>query len=108
MVLDVVVGYGYRTWLASLWLLAFVVAGWLVFDIAHPEQLVAPKPPSEPPFFHAGLYALDLLLPIGDLNYQGAWIARGWARAAWLVWIFLGWVLTTVVLAALGGVLKRD
>jgi adhesin HecA-like repeat protein len=108
LLLDVLVGYGYRTWLAGVWLLGFVLAGWWIFDRAHPAYLVAPKPPGERPLFHAGLYALDLLLPIGDLNYQGAWIARGWARGFWLAWILAGWVLTTAVLAALAGILKRD
>jgi hypothetical protein len=60
-------------------------SGWIIFDIAHPAYLTAPKPPGERPLFHAGLYALDLLLPIGDLNYQGAWIARGWARGSCII-----------------------
>jgi len=108
LLLDVLVNYGYRPWLAGLWLLGFVGAGWWVFDLAHPAHLIAIKPPSERPAFHAGLYALDLLLPIGDLNYQGAWIAQGWARWCWLAWILVGWVLTVAVLAALSGILKRD
>jgi hypothetical protein len=105
---DVLVGYGYRTWLAGVWLLVLVLVGWVLFDLAHPAYLVAPLPPWQRPSFHAGLYALDLLLPIGDLNYQGAWIARGWARGLWLGWILAGWVLTTAVLAALASGLKRD
>jgi hypothetical protein len=108
LLLDALVGYGYRTWLAGVWLLGFVLAGWWIFDRAHPTHLTTLKPPGERPLFHGGLYALDLLLPIGDLNYQGAWIARGWARGFWLAWILAGWVLTTAVLAALAGILKRD
>jgi hypothetical protein len=82
---------------AGVWLLGFVFVGWWVFDRAYPTYLVPLKPPGERPQFHAGLYALDLLLPIGDLNYHGAWIARGWARGVWLAWILAGWVLTTAV-----------
>jgi hypothetical protein len=109
LLLDVLVGYGYRTWLAGLWLLGFVLAGWWIFDRAHlAHLLIAPKPPGERPLFNGGLYALDLLLPVGDLNYQDAWIARGWARGFWLTWILVGWVLTTAVLAAITGILKRD
>jgi hypothetical protein len=66
LLLDALVGYGYRTWLAALWLLGFMLAGWVVFDLAHPAYLIAPRPPGERPLFHAGLYTLDLLLPIGD------------------------------------------
>ena len=35
LLLDGLVGYGYRTWLAGLWLLAFWLVGWLAFDRAH-------------------------------------------------------------------------
>lgn len=107
LLLDALVGFGYRTWLAGVWLLGFVLAGWWLFDRAHPADLVASKPPGERPLFNGGLYALDLLLPTGDLDYQGAWIARGWARGFWLGWILAGWVPTAVV-AALAGILKRD
>jgi hypothetical protein len=108
LLLDVLVNYGYRPWLAGLWLLGLVGAGWWVFDLAHPAHLIASKPANQRPAFHAGLYALDLLLPIGDLNYQGAWIPEGWVRWCWLAWILAGWVLTVAVLAALSGMLKRD
>lgn len=108
LLLDVLVNYGYRPWLAGLWLLGLVRAGWWVFDLAYPAHLIASKPADQRPAFHAGLYALDLLLPIGDLNYQGAWIAQGWARWCWLAWILAGWVLTVAVLAAFSGILKRD
>jgi hypothetical protein len=66
------VGYGYQTWKAGLWVLVLVGLGWLIFDRAHPMHLEAAKPPGQRPWFHAGLYALDLLLPFVDLGYQSA------------------------------------
>jgi hypothetical protein len=108
LVLDILVNYGYRPWLAGLWLLGLVRAGGWIFDLAYPTRLLATRPPGQQPPFHASLYALDLLLPIGDLNYQGAWIPYGWARWCWLAWILAGWVLTIAVVAALSGILKRD
>jgi hypothetical protein len=42
LLLDALVGYGYRTWLAGVWLLGFMLAGWVVFDLAHPTYLIAP------------------------------------------------------------------
>jgi hypothetical protein len=108
LLLDVLVNYGYRPWLAGLWLLGLVRAGGWVFDLAHPTRLIATRPAGQRPAFHASLYALDLLLPIGDLNYQGVWIPQGWARWCWLAWILAGWVLTIAVVAALSGILKRD
>jgi hypothetical protein len=105
------VGYGYQTWKAGVWLLVLVGLGWYIFDRAHnpyPAHLLAAKPPGERPWFHAGLYALDLLLPFADLGYQSAWIARGWARWFFLGWNLTGWILITAVLAALSGLIKRD
>ena len=106
--LDALVAYGYRTGQAGLWLLAFVLVGWKTFDLAYPCYLIPSKPAAERPSFHALLYTLDLLLPIGDLNYQNSWIPQDWARWCWLAWILAGWVLTIAVLAALSGILKRD
>jgi hypothetical protein len=102
------VGYGYQTWKAGAWLLLLAGLGWWIFDLAHPAHLLVAKPSGQRPWFHAGLYALDLLLPFADLGYQGAWIASGWARGAYLVWNLAGWILITAVLAALSGLIKRD
>jgi hypothetical protein len=80
LLLYATVGYGYRMWLAIAWLLLLVGLGWWQFDRAHspyPAHLLAAKPPGQRPWFHAALYALDLLLPFADLGYQGTWIATG-------------------------------
>jgi hypothetical protein len=102
------VGYGYQTWKAGVWLLVLVGLGWWIFDRAHPAQLIAATPLGQRPWFHAGLYTLDLLLPFVDLGYQDAWIAAGWARGFHLAWNVAGWVLITAVVAALSGLIKRD
>jgi hypothetical protein len=102
------VGYGYQIWRAGVWLVVLIGLGWFIFDLAHPAQLVAAKPPGQRPWFHAGPYALDLLLPFADLGYQGAWIASGWTRWFYLGWNLAGWVLITTVVAALSSLIKRD
>jgi hypothetical protein len=43
------VGYGYRTWLAGLWLIGLLALGTLVFDRAYPTHLTAASQPT-PPF----------------------------------------------------------
>ena len=99
------VGYGYRTWLAALWLLALLALGTVVFDHAHPSHMTAASTPA--PAYHSVAYSLDVLLPIIDLGQQKAWLPTGSA----LYWSWLlsgaGWVLTTAVAAGLSGVLKR-
>jgi hypothetical protein len=104
------VGYGYRTWLAGLWLLVLLWIGTRALDQAQQADLLDPAKdnPSLQPTFHPLTYALDLLLPIVNLGQEVAWIPRGWAeRWTWGL-VVAGWLLTTVVVAGLTGVLKRD
>jgi hypothetical protein len=100
------VGYGYRPWLAGVWLAALLAVGTAVFNGTYPEQMTPTS--SSPPRFYAAAYTLDLLLPIVDLGQQQAWLPEG-AALAWS-WALTGagWVLTTAVAAGLTGVLKRD
>src|ERR687887_417368 len=108
--LYLIVGYGYRTWLAGIWLLVLIVVGERAFAHASADRLLvaAKDNPAQQPAFHAAVYALDLLLPIVSLGQDSAWIPFGWAR--WWVWGFVlaGWILTTAVVAGLSGLLKRD
>jgi hypothetical protein len=103
------IGYGYRTWLAGLWLAAFLLAGTILFAVAHSHQLLtAAKPAQELQHFNPLVYALDVLLPIVNLGQEGGWVAHRWAAVAYWALILVGWVLTTAVVAGLTGVLKRD
>jgi hypothetical protein len=109
LLLDGLVGYGYRTWMAAVWLLGFWLVGWAVFDRAHSHRdMVLAKPTEAHPGFHGAIYSLDTLLPVVDLRQQDVWIPRG--AAQWWAWasIVVGWILTTAVIAALTGLLKRD
>jgi hypothetical protein len=100
------VGYGYRTWLAALWLLALLALGTAVFTHAYPADMTAAATPA--PDFHPIAYTLDVLVPIIDLGQQKAWLPTG--SALYCSWLLsgAGWVLTTAVAAGLSGVLKRN
>ena len=99
-----------RTWLAGAWIALFLVLGTQIFNDAYSaNQLVAAKDnPWQQPAFHPVIYTLDLLLPIVSLGQDSAWIPHG-PSERW-VWLFLliGWVLTTAVVAGLTSMLKRD
>ncbi|WP_433476212.1 hypothetical protein ACQPZP_03690 [Spirillospora sp. CA-142024] len=99
------VGYGYRTWLAAVWLAVLLVLGTGIFSGAHPHDLT--RADANAPGFSAVGYTLDVLLPIVDLGQQKAWRAHG--AAMYWSWAFIaaGWVLTTAVVAGVTGVLKR-
>jgi hypothetical protein len=106
--LDWLVGYGYRTWQAALWLVGVLIASSVAISAAYPQQFTAATPSRPVPDFQPVMYALDALLPVVDLYQQAAWIPQGWVR--WVVWsaVLAGWILTTAVVAALTGLLKRD
>jgi hypothetical protein len=103
------IGYGYRTWQAGLWLLGFLLVGWVIFAEAYPAHMTAAKGSGQAlPHFQPFIYALDTLLPVVDLHQQDNWIPQGLAQ--WWAWVSIlaGWVLTTAVVAALTGLIKKD
>ncbi|MCO5967418.1 translocation/assembly module TamB domain-containing protein [Actinoallomurus soli] len=100
------VGYGYRTWLAAIWLAGLLAFGTGVFTDAYPHDLT--RVDAHASGFNAFGYTLDTLLPIVDLGQQKGWQAHG--AAMYWSWGFTaaGWILTTAVVAGLTGILKRD
>ncbi|WP_237525532.1 hypothetical protein [Streptomyces sp. SID4985] len=102
--LDATVGYGYRPWLAGVWLAALSLLGTLAFSLCSP---VRTKPGEGDPF-HAFVYTVDLLFPIGDLGQRGAWHWSGAAQWLSYLLIAIGWLLTTAVVAGVSRVLNRN
>ncbi|WP_330165567.1 hypothetical protein U0M97_40025 [Streptomyces venezuelae] len=103
--LDVTVGYGYRPWLAGVWLLALTLLGTLVFRAHSPS----PMKPGEGAPFQPFVYTLDLLVPIGGLGHRTAWY---WTDGVsqWLAYVLIaaGWMLTTAVVAGMTRTLNRN
>jgi hypothetical protein len=103
--LDVTVGYGYRPWLAGLWLAALTLAGSQVFRVGERE----PVRPGENPDFHPVVYTLDLLIPIGGFGQRDAWQwAAGGQQTLAYALIATGWILTTAVLAGVTRTLSKN
>lgn len=103
--LDVTVGYGYRPWLAGVWLLALTLLGTLAFHAHSPTQVKQ----GEGAPFQPLVYTLDLLIPIGGLGQRTAWY---WSDGSlqWLAYLLiaLGWVLTTAVIAGVTRTLQKN
>ncbi|MEU3949947.1 oxidoreductase [Streptomyces sp. NPDC029526] len=103
--LDLTVGYGYRPWLAGVWLLALTLLGTLSFSTHTPT----PVQPGEGVPFQPFVYTLDLLMPIGGLGQRTAWY---WEEGAlqWLAYLLIafGWVLTTAVVAGVTRALQKN
>jgi hypothetical protein len=104
--LHATVGYGYKPYYALIWLGVLLAIGAVVFHFAYPEHMVATT--GTPPSFHDWVYALDTLLPVVDLGQQSNWNPEGAAQYVSYLLIAGGWVLSTALVAALTGLIKRD
>lgn len=68
------------------------------------------------PEFSPLIYAVDSFLPIVDLHQESYWLPRenGWAGSWGWVKIYLwfhiafGWILTTLAVVGLTGIVKKD
>ncbi|MGW1144981.1 oxidoreductase [Streptomyces sp. NPDC002454] len=100
---DWTVAYGYRPGRAAWWMAVLWGACGLAFSRAAP----APLKPGENPEWNAGLFALDLLVPVMDLGQDGHWrLSGGWQWFATGV-IVAGWILATAVAAGATRLLRR-
>ncbi|MER5522205.1 oxidoreductase [Streptomyces sp. NPDC002763] len=103
--LDVTVGYGYRPWLAGVWLLALAMLGTLAFGTHSPR----PVQRGDGTPFQPLVYTLDLLIPIGGLGQRTAWY---WPNGGlqWLAYLLiaLGWVLTTALITGVTRTLQKN
>ncbi|MFN8074114.1 MAG: hypothetical protein U0Q15_01695 [Kineosporiaceae bacterium] len=102
--LDALVGYGYRSELAAIWLAVLVVVGSLVFSAHHPRVI----DPEHTPHFSPVVYAIDLLIPIGAFGLRTAYDPVGWT--AWVAdaLIAAGWILATALVAGVSRRVGRD
>lgn len=100
--LDLMVGYGYRSWQAGVWAVLLLATGATVFNAVPPTQV----DPSEVRHFHPLVYTLDLLAPVSVFEARAAWEPVGWTQ--WVAWTLIvsGWVLATALIAGVTRVLR--
>ncbi|MGW5051217.1 hypothetical protein [Actinokineospora sp. NPDC004072] len=100
----VTVGFGYRPWLAMLWLLLFWLVGTFWFSFNVMERLDS----DQNPVWNPPLLATDLLLPIIDLGQDNKWRMVGASQWVSGGLIAAGWILATTAAAGATRVLKRN
>lgn len=103
-ILDWSVGYGYRPWLAALWLVVLITAGTMVFSWKPPLAIDPKTAPTFDPF----VYTINLLLPIGQFVQSNQWNPTGTERWFAYVLVGAGWLLATAVIAGITRVLSRS
>lgn len=87
----------------------------------HSIWTTCPDLPKEYSTFNAGLYSLDVILPLVDLQQERAWAPMvfeddaktsiWWGRVTrWVMWfeILFGWVASLLLVAVLSNLPKRD
>lgn len=130
---DVLVGYGYRPWLAAAWMAVFIAGGALLVARAdHLGHMVPAKErvymdklyaesrvlPAEYPHLQPVVYSLDVFLPFVDLQQEDYWMPtdqRGQSRVfgrGMMLWrwlhIALGWALSALFVAGITGLIKKE
>jgi hypothetical protein len=105
--LEVLVGYGRRPYLALIWSLFFVALGMRVFAR---EVMVCDKTyEGQELKYNAFWYSLDVFLPLTHLRAADVWVPR--PRSTWR-WTYLrihhllGWILIPLGLAAVSGLVN--
>ena len=116
--LDYTIGYGYQIWKTLLWAGTIVIVGGLLYTSAVKFHLniFSANSPTGPSIseFKPWLYALDIFLPAVDLYQKKNFRIvpqLAWENIfLWYYWfeILAGWILTTVVIAAVAGLAKRE
>ena len=110
--LELTVCYGYRLWLAGVWLIVLAVVGSVLFGevfaaAASGSGDLTPATDANPvPSFQPVLYSVDVLLPVASLGEVTGWNAHG--AAQWITAIegVCGWLLATALVAGL--VIRRE
>jgi hypothetical protein len=110
------IGHGYQVWRALLISLVVILIGMVIFALADQCKVMVPVKEKSTNYatFNALVYSADVFLPIIDFHQESYWLpigagpyALGFRIYLWLH-IFLGWLLTTVGVAGLTGLVKKD
>ncbi|HWT90323.1 MAG TPA: hypothetical protein VN179_04340, partial [Solirubrobacterales bacterium] len=107
-ILDISVGYGYKSHRALGGLLALVIVGCTFFSFAYPADFRNLEPRRGHSDFSALFFSIDAVLPIVNLGQEKYWSPTGFAATVYRVLVLGGWLLTTILVAALTGLLKRS
>lgn len=124
--LGLTIDFGYSPQKVFVWILPILIIGTLLFMIANNNGMMSPvleeisshsagRPSYIPyPIFNPFLYALDVFLPIVDLHQESYWIPNTTLPNGQLLMYFMmgyiltGWLLTTLGIAAVTGLIKND
>lgn len=125
----IVVGHGYKPYLAIYWLLGLIMLGSSVYTLnldnmtpsvsynlnaTNPVQGSAALQASDYPDLNTLLYSTDVALPIVDLQQEHYWMPNSSKPEGRFLWWFnwaevlLGWFLASMGIAGATGIIRKD
>jgi sRNA-binding regulator protein Hfq len=130
-VLKSTIGYGFYSWRALGWLVLLTALGWGLFRYGYLSGAMAPtdkgaycffrtqgRPPDYYQRFTASVYSLENSLPFVSLGQKDQWTPDPNPRASrrmpgllrWFRWaqVLLGWLLATLFVAGVTGVVRKE
>jgi hypothetical protein len=113
--------FGYAAWRPLVLGILLIVVGWGIFNSADSSGVMRVATPREAPRFQSFVYSVDSFVPVIDFGQQAHWSPNSKATwkvggaelsARWVQWylwahILFGWLVTTVVVTALTGLVRR-
>ncbi|HEX8074198.1 MAG TPA: hypothetical protein VF545_04390 [Thermoleophilaceae bacterium] len=102
------VGNGYRSWQALVWIVGLAVVGSVILSGEHDKHHFTPAKTGHRPSFDSLLYSLDSLIPVVNLQQRDAFIPHHTAQTWFIFATLAGWALTTALVAAVTGALRRQ
>lgn len=101
--------YGYEPWRVMGFMVGMIIIGWVVFSFAEMISTGTDRTP-----FNPFIYSFDVFVPLVDLHQERYFLPSGAAPGgAWFLgyfWlhIILGWISSTLLVAAVTGLIRRD
>lgn len=117
--LDITIGYGWAPWRPVWFGVAMVLFGWLIFLAAGAQGVMRPAEGASTVAAELQLfvYALDTFLPVIDFGVESDWTidtTRAWffLNGSWVeiyrwLHIAMGWIVSTLAVVALTGLVRR-
>jgi hypothetical protein len=107
-ILGSTIGYGYRPWQALVWIVLLIALGTGFFWNGSDTALFAETKTTGVPVFNALVYSVDAFVPLVDLHQAKYRLPIGpWLQVYLWVHISLGWILTTLLVVGLTGLVRK-
>ncbi len=97
-----------------VFMMIMILIGWNVFLVAEANGAMNATKSNVPNPFNAFVYSLEVFVPLVDLHQESYWLPDANAAYGWLlrlyfwVHIALGWISSTLLVAALTGLVRKE